>query len=325
MEVQDSSPAGGLVTPWPVSLFASVMGLAGLSVAWRLAAKTGAPVWIGDALAMLAWSTFAVLVGVQLRRAWSDRQAWLAELRQPATAPFLGTFWISLLLLPLLLPAGMPARAMWLAGVAGMLVCAWRNFLQWTAGSLEEAQISAAWLIPVVGLLDIPLAFPVLGPRVLGEVMLFAMAAGFVLAIPVFALVFGRLVSRPSAAQPTLLILLAPFAVGFSAYVAMSGTVDALARALFYLDLFLLAVLLPRVYRMLRGQPFRLNWWALSFPLAASAVAAQRYALALPAAGSRAIALALLALATAAIGALAWRSLRGLVRGEAMLPVAAAR
>ncbi|MGO4701468.1 C4-dicarboxylate ABC transporter [Dyella sp. 2RAB6] len=321
MEAKDA----GTAVPWPVGLFASVMGLAGLSVAWRLAARAGAAGWIGDGIAVLAWLVFLLLVGVQLQRAWRDGKAWRAELRHPATAPFLGTFWISLLLLPMLLPVGMPARAMWLAGCAGMLVCAWRNFLQWTAGTLEEGQVSAAWLIPVVGLLDIPLAFPLLGPPVLGEVMLFALAAGFVLAIPVFSLVFGRLVSRAPVAQPTLLILLAPFAVGFSAYVAMAGAVDALARSLFYLDLFLLAVLLPRVYSMLRGQPFRLSWWALSFPLAASAVAAQRYALAVPTMFSRAIAVALLALATVAIGALAWRSLRGLVRGEMLVPVATVR
>lgn len=322
MEAKTSIPA----TPWPVGLFASVMGLAGLSIAWRLAARDAAPAWIGDALAVLAWLTFVLLSGVQLRRVWSDRAAWLAELRQPATAPFLGTFWISLLLLPMLLPVGLPARAMWLAGVAGMLVCAWRNFLQWTAGALDEAQVSAAWLIPVVGLLDIPLAFPTLGLPALNELALFALAAGFVLAIPVFALVFGRLVSRAPAAQPTLLILLAPFAVGFSAYVAMAGAVDAPARALFYLDLFLLAVLLPRTWAMLRGQPFRLNWWALSFPLAASAVAAQRYALAMPTLFGRVVALLLLALATVVIGALIWRSLRGLrglVRGETMVPVVA--
>jgi len=321
MEAKDATPA----TPWPVGLFAGVMGLAGLSVAWRLAARDAAPGWIGDGLAVIAWLAFVFLAGAQLRRAWHDRTAWLAELRQPATAPFLGTFWISLLLLPLLLPVGTPARAMWLAGVVGMTVCAWRNFLQWTAGALEDGQVSAAWLIPVVGLLDIPLAFPMLGWPALRETMLFALAAGFVLAIPVFALVFGRLVSRAPAAQPTLLILLAPFAVGFSAYVAMAGVVDAIARALFYLDLFLLAVLLPRVYAMLRGQPFRLSWWALSFPLAASAVAAQRYALALPSLPSRVLASALLALATLAIGALAWRSLRGLARGETMLQAAPAR
>ncbi|WP_346948576.1 C4-dicarboxylate ABC transporter [Dyella sp.] len=311
--------------PWPVSLFASVMGLAGLSAAWRLAAGYGAPGWIGDGLAVLAWLTFLFLAGVQLRRVWSDGKTWLAELRQPATAPFLGTFWISLLLLPMLAPPGWQARAMWLLGAAGMVVCAWRNFLQWTAGALDEGQVSAAWLIPVVGLLDVPLAFPALGWPALREWMLFALAAGFVLAIPVFALVFGRLVSRAPVAQPTLLILLAPFAVGFSAYVAMAGEVDALARSLFYLDLFLLAVLLPRVYSMLRGQPFRLNWWALSFPLAASAVAAQRYALAMPGWFGRSVAVALLALATLAIGALAWRSLRGLARGDAMVPVPAAR
>jgi len=54
-------------------------------------------------------------------------------------------------------------------------------------------------------------------------------------------------------------------------------------------------------------------------------VAAQRYALAMPGWFGRSVAVALLALATLAIGALAWRSLRVLARGDAMVPVPAAR
>jgi tellurite resistance protein len=48
----------------PVGLFGSVMGLAGLSVAWRLAhARYGAPEWIAVAIAGLAVLAF-VLVAV---------------------------------------------------------------------------------------------------------------------------------------------------------------------------------------------------------------------------------------------------------------------
>jgi tellurite resistance protein len=319
---------GGATAPWPVALFASVMGLAGLALAWRLAAQGTVLSWVSDAFAASAWLMFMLLCAVQWRRLRRDRAAWLAELRQPAGAPFAGTFWISLLLLPMLLPAYavLPARALWLFGASGMVVFAWRICRSWLTERQVMRQVSAAWLIPAVGLLDIPLAFPALGWPAWREVMVIALAGGWLLAAMLFVLACARLLFHPAwppALRPSLLILSAPFAVGFSAYVALAGAVDAFARALFYLDVLLLVLLLPRTVAWLRGQPFLLSWWALGFPLAASAVAALRYAKATPSVWAEWLALALLFVASGTVAALAWRSLRGLLRGERMLPVPA--
>lgn len=314
----------GAPTPWPVGLFGAAMGLAGLSLAWRLAAQAAAPRWIGEALGVLAWLAFALQFVAQLRRARYGRDAWLAELRHPATQPLAGTFWICVLLLPMLLPASMfaVARGLWLAGVAGMTAFAWWSLSRWLSGGHDEAHVGPAWLVPVVGMLDIPMAFPALGAEAWRESMVFATAAGLVLGLPLLALVFARLILRPPSPQPALLILLAPFAVGFSAYVAVTGAVDAFARALFYLAVFLLAVLLPRVHAMVRNGAFEFSWWALSFPLAATAAAAQRYAAAWPTMAGAILAGALLALATAAIGALLGFSLRALVGRRVPAPAA---
>lgn len=46
----------------PVALFGSVMGLTGLAVAWRLAhARFGAPLWIAEAMSIVALVAFAAL------------------------------------------------------------------------------------------------------------------------------------------------------------------------------------------------------------------------------------------------------------------------
>ena len=46
----------------PVSLFGSVMGLCGLSLAWRLAAtEFGLPAWIGEVLGLVAAGVFVAL------------------------------------------------------------------------------------------------------------------------------------------------------------------------------------------------------------------------------------------------------------------------
>jgi tellurite resistance protein len=95
-----------------------------------------------------------------------------------------------------------------------------------------------------------------------------------------------------------------------------TGSIDAFAQALFLLALFVLAVLLGRL-RLLGGCcPFKFSWWAVSFPLAASAIAASHYATDFPGAIADGISLALLALATAAIAGLLVRTLVGLARGE---------
>ncbi|MFC4762723.1 SLAC1 anion channel family protein [Dyella koreensis] len=322
-------PSGAAVTAWPISLFGAVMGLSGLALAWRLAARhEGAPGWIGDALAMLAWLVFGMLVVLQARRVLHESDVWMAELRHPVTGSFLGTFWISLLLLPMLLPSPwlLMARALWVTGAFGMTAFAWFSVQRWIGARQELVHATPAWIIPVVGLLDIPLAYPLLGVPAWHESMLFALAVGLFFAVPLFALVFSRLVfqeSLPPVLQPTLLILVAPFAVGFSAYVAVMGQVDAFARALFYLTLFVLAVVLGRLPVMARKQPFQLSWWAVSFPLAASAAAALRFADAMPSPPSRFIAMGLLAFATVVIVALLLRTLKGVVRGETLIAAAA--
>jgi len=98
--------------------------------------------------------------------------------------------------------------------------------------------------------------------------------------------------------------------------VATTGTIDLFAEALYALTLFLLAVLLPKLARLGRTCPFRVAWWAVSFPLAAAAVTALRVATAQPGLLTDGLALALLGLATAVILWLLARTLLGLARGE---------
>ena len=58
--------------------------------------------------------------------------------------------------------------------------------------------------------------------------------------------------------------------------------------------------------------PFRVSWWAASFPLAASSIAALRFAVGQPGIVADAIAVVLLALATLVIAALLGRTVLGL-------------
>ncbi|WP_158807295.1 SLAC1 anion channel family protein [Beijerinckia sp. L45] len=320
--------AHGAPTRWrqldylPVGFFGSVMGLTGLSVAWRLAhALFGTPVWIADAIGGLAVVTFVALTLAYAVKMATAFDAVRAEFKHPIAGNLFGTFLISLLLLPILLApvALLLAQIMWGVGAVGMVVFAWFVVSRWMSDRQQVAHATPAWVIPVVGMLDVPLAVPTLGLPGLYDVMILGTALGLFFAVPLFTLIFSRLVFEPpipDALLPSLLILVAPFAVGFSTYVATAGRIDLFASCLYMLTLFMLAVLISRLRYLVGCCPFRVSWWAVSFPLAAAAIAGLRYASARQTWVFDAIAVLLLALATIVIGALFARTLWGLARGE---------
>ena len=306
----------------PVALFGSVMGLLGLSVAWRLAAvQYGVPDWLAGATTVAAVLAFVAVAGAYLVKLIAAPAAVIAEFRHPIAGNLFGTVLISLLLLPIVIAPVLLrlAQIMWLIGAAGMLGFAWLMVDRWMGNRQQVDHATPAWIVPVVGLLDVPLAVPVLAMPAAQALMVPCLAIGLFFAVPLFTLVFARLVFQaplPPALQPSLLILVAPFAVGFSTYVATTGSVDDFAEALYSLMLFMLTVLIGRLRRLALCCPFRVSWWAVSFPLAASASASVRYACARPGPVTDAVAWVLLTLATLVIVWLAGRTLLGIGRGE---------
>ena len=316
------APAKWRFDYFPVSLFGAVMGLTGLSVAWRLAhARYGAPAWAADGIAVAAVTAFGLIVLGYGVKAVTAPSAVVAEFRHPIAGNLFGTLLISVLLLPIVLAPYtlLAARIMWAAGAILMVSFAWLIVSRWMSDRQQIAHATPAWIVPVVGLLDVPLALPGLGLPPMHGVMVMALAVGLFFAVPLFTLIISRLLFEapmPDSLQPTLLILIAPFAVGFSAYAVTTGQIDIFAQALYMLTLFMLAVLLPQLRHLLACCPFRVTWWAVSFPLAASSIAGLRFAAAEPGVITDAIALGLLALATLVIMALLLRTLYGIARGE---------
>ena len=311
----------------PVALFGSVMGLTGLCIAWRMAAaRYGAPALVADAIAVMAVLAFAAMTAAYLAKCVTAPDAVHAEFQHPIAGNLFGTAIISLLLLPIIIaPVALRlAQGMWIAGATAMLGFAWLVVDRWMGNRQQAAHATPAWIVPVVGLLDVPLAIPGLELQRLGlpplhGLMVACLAIGLFFAMPLFTMVFSRLLFEaplPDALQPTLLILVAPFSVGFSAYVATTGSVDLFAEGLFALSLFMLTILIGRLRFLRKCCPFRVSWWAVSFPLAASAVAAIRFAGAQPGVIADVIALALLGIASLVIAGLAIRTLAGIVRGE---------
>jgi tellurite resistance protein len=314
--------AGGYLEYLPVGLFGAVMGLTGLSIAWRIAqVRFAAPAWIADGTGYGAIAAF-ILIGLgYATKAVTSPSAVVAEFRHPIAGNLFGTLIISVMLLPIVIaPIALRlAQGMWIVGAICMIVFAWIIVSRWMSDRQLIAHATPAWIVPVVGLLDVPLALPYLGLPPIHGVMVLSLSVGIFFAIPLFTLIFSRLVFEaplPDNLQPTLLILLAPFAVGFSTYVVTTRQIDLFAESLYMLTLFILAVLVGRLRLMATCCPFRVSWWAVSFPLAAAAITALRFASAEQQMITDGIALALLALSTTVIAGLLVRTAVGILKGE---------
>jgi tellurite resistance protein len=306
----------------PVSLFGSVMGLTGLSGAWRIASsKYGAPAGISELIAVFAALGFVAMLLCYGAKCVTSPEAVRAEFAHPIAVNTFATFWVSMLLLPIVLSNyNLPAaRLLWAIGAVGILVFSWYIVGRWLRGQYQLSQAAPAWILPVVGLLDLPLAVPSLALPHGDEVTMVGLAIGLFFAVPIFTMVFLRLVFEPPLPpplEPSVFILVGPFAVGTSAYLATTGQMDMFAKSLYLITLFILAVMLGRLRHLGRCCPFKVGWWAVSFPLAASATAAIKVAYAQPGWATDAIAVAALALATIVIAWLFGRTLVGIARGE---------
>jgi tellurite resistance protein len=261
---------------FPISFFATVMGTAGLAIAWQKAhAVLGAPQLIGQALAWWALALFALVVLIYAAK-WAGHPAAVrAELGHPVKLNFFAATSISLLLLSVAFLADMPAiaRGFWVGGAALHLAFTLYVMSSWIHHTHYQIQhANPAWFIPVVGNVIVPVAGVQLAPP---EISWFFFSVGMVFWLALFTIVLYRLFFHeplPARLTPMLFILIAPPAVGFLAYLKLTDSLDAFARVLYYTALFLTLLLASNAMRFFR-LPFFLSSWAYSFPLAAITIA----------------------------------------------------
>lgn len=325
MHTPAACPAARALSPQsvrhlPIGMFACVMSLAGLCLAWRFAAhsygvKMAISHWIGIA-ALAAFAVLAVAYGVKLLR---HRELVKQEFAHPVIGNFFGTVGISILLLSSVLGAYSAAaqQLVWVLGVVVTLLLSGLTISRLLDGNGAPTSVVPAWLIAGVGSLDIVVtggSFPASWAH---EINLLAAAIGSVSAIIFFVLIFSRLVHQaPLAAgmRPSKMILVAPFAVGFVAYARLVQRIDMFASLLFYFALFLFLIIACRLCR--RPAPFSQAWWAIGFPMEALSNAALMYAGAVGGWALQSIAIALLAAVSATVAILSLRTLHALCTGR---------
>lgn len=319
MEKQESHDKKGILGYLPVSFFGACMGLSAMCAAWHAMAQLSllcatepqqnatcivpssfAP--FADMLSLI-FAAFAIAAFVALGITYSLKtitsfDSCQQEFLSPVTRPFFATICISLLLLPFALQRlGIPETisfAVWIFGAILMSIFSVHIVQFWICHKFELAHITPAWIIPVVGLLDLPLALPLFTqiqtmPDLGFFITIFCMAVGFSFTILLCTLIFARIVffaKLPDKLMPTLVVLLAPFGAGVSTHVVFASmqalmmkvdahifAIDSMPYILFFLAFFLLLALLPQIVQIRKCCPFRISWWAISFPLAAMCIA----------------------------------------------------
>lgn len=319
-----------MATPAPLkhlapAWFSTVMGLAGLSLAWHAAVPvlgdgaSAAAVVIG-ALAALAFVALLAASALRLRR---HPQAWHDDLKHPVRHVAVAAMPVALILLvTTAVAAGLQGPALvllWWAGtLAQLAVTVWILARWWrgpSAGGLAWATLTPALFIPVVGHVLVPLAGVPLGQAAWSAAQ-FGIGALFWPVVLVLLLV--RIAQQglwPDRLLPSTFILVAPpAAVGlallrFGAPVLVAWALWGVALA----ALLWVATLLRRI----GNQPFGLGHWHMAFPLAAFTALTLRLAPGL--AG-----VALLAATSLLVAALTLATWRGLRDGSLLAPEAVA-
>jgi tellurite resistance protein len=322
--VSTAAPAESTLQHFPISFFAAVMGLAGLSIAThRVETALQLRGHASLSFAAVAASVFIVVATFYALKALRHPHAVAAEWRHPVRLSFFATVSISLILLSLTILSVLPAVALplWIAGTALHLYATLVIVSAWIGHRpFETLHLNPAWFIPAVGNILVPLAGVSLG---FVEISWFFFAIGLMFWIVLMTLVFNRLIFHhplPERLLPTLMILVAPPAVAFLSYLRLTGgTLDPFARILFYAAVILFLVVAAQLRQLMR-LPFALSWWAYSFPIAALTTATAVYADAIGSQVMRTAFAGLYVVLCAVIAILAVKTIVAIRRGEICRP-----
>lgn len=308
---------------FPVSFFAIVMGLLGLTLSIHVT-ETRFAMGNMASMAMLLGSilVFAAISATYLLKAVRYWPAVRDEWRHPVRIAFFPAMSISLLLLAtaFMAPGPAPARILWLIGVALQAVMTLSVIANWIGyRAFQPAHLSPAWFIPAVGNIIVPVAGARLGYM---EISWLFFSAGLVFWIVLLTLVMNRLIFHdplPARLVPTLVILIAPPALAFVAYLQLGGGLDPFARVLINIAYVFAALVVTQIGKF-RTLPFALSWWALTFPVAALALASHRFADLAGSAFHAALGTALTALLAAIVLYLVCRTIAAMRAGQICVP-----
>lgn len=151
----------GSVQFLPVNLFASVMGISGLSLAWRQASKLfGTSPVIADIIGIVAVLMFIALSIGYISKWILYPQKVVSEFTHPILGNFFATIAIAILLLSSVLGtySQVLAQAVWIIGTAFALALSFVFISRLLKGNQEPENAVPPLIIPGVATLDVGVA-----------------------------------------------------------------------------------------------------------------------------------------------------------------------
>jgi tellurite resistance protein len=301
----------------PPNLFGIALGIAGLALAWQAAVPVlGIPQAIPDALSVLGAALWLVLAGAYLAQ---GPRIIVADLRDPVLSPFVSAAAFTAMILSAALAKDAPAAGRVLVIVFLVVTLALGGWLtgQWLTGGVDPDSVHPGYFLPTA-------AGGLIGASAAAQVHLHALAEasfgiGAICWLLFASTILNRLFTRPplpNALAPTMAIEFGITGVAGTAYFAVAGrTVSFMACALGgYAVLMALAqVRLIPVYRRLSFTP---GFWSFSFSYAAAVSDALVWLAITKPPAATGYAIAVIALLTAFVAWIAYRTVLLAVRGQ---------
>ena len=276
----------------------------------------GTPQAVPDALSVLDAALWLALVGAYLAQ---GPRIILADLSDPVLSPFVSVPALTAMLLSagLAQDAFTAGRVLVIVFLAATIAIGGWLTGQWLTGGIELGSVHPGYLLPTA-------AGGLIGANAAAQVHLHALAEasfgiGVISWVLLGSITFNRLFTRParpSALVPTMAIELGVPAVAGSAYFALAGrTVSFVACALggYAVLMALVQVRLIPVYCRL---PFTPGAWSFAFAYAAAAAYALAWLTIKKPPAATGYAIAVIALLTAFVAWIAFRTVTLAVRGQ---------
>jgi tellurite resistance protein len=301
----------------PPNLFSIALGIAGFAQVWRAAVPVLETAQaVPDALNVLDAALWLVLVGAYLAQ---GPRVVLADLRDPVLSPFVSACPLTAMLLAAALAADAPAASRVLVVVFLAMTMAIGGWLtgQWMTGGIELDSVHPGYFLPTA-------AGGLIGANAAAQVHLHALAeASFGIGIICWVLlgstILNRLFTRPAlpaALIPTMAIELGIPAVAGIAYFALAGRTVSFAACALGGYAVLMALVQVRLIGIYRRLPFTPGFWAFSFAYSAAAGEALGWLAIKKPPASTGYAIAVIALLTAFVIWIAFRTVVLAVRGQ---------
>ncbi|GCE28781.1 dicarboxylate transporter/tellurite-resistance protein TehA [Dictyobacter alpinus] len=303
----------------PPNFYSIPFGLVGLARGWRLASNFyGLPVWIGNALFLLAAVIFLLFLVLLIIKLLIAPKMVLADLTNSAVGPFFSLLPIIGMLLAVgLAPYALSgARVLFLVFfVATVLIGGWYTG-QWIIAALDADKFGPGYFLPTVagGILgaDSAASFGLTG------LAWISFGLGIISWLMLSPIILNRLYLRPNfpaALIPTLAIVIVPSVIAGNAYFTLTGNrVDPVAYILAGYTV-LMALVQLRLLTLYLKLPFSPGLWSFTFSYAATAAYALRWLHLQHFAGATLLGYIVLAAITLFIGGILLRSLIALGQG----------